>query len=68
MWNEFSAQASPQSNKEPSEIARSGFVPMRDGSDNVEYRDAIEYIVDKTKLQSIEEVFDIDESQDRLLY
>ena len=38
---------------------------MRKGSDNVENRDAIENIMNKTKLQSISEVFDIDESQDR---
>ena len=31
MWNEFAPQASPQSNKKPSEIARSGFVPIRKG-------------------------------------
>ena len=34
---------------------------MRKRSDNVEYRDAIEYIMNKTKLQSISEVFDIDD-------
>ena len=59
MWTELSPE------KRSLEVEKQGSIPLKK-NDNVSYREAIEWIMNKSKLQSISEVFDIDEDQDRL--